>query len=155
MVEHQRAGDAADRVITKRRDERPQRVGSEYLTRVSEDENRMRRARDASVERQRLAAERHGDDVDLPAEDGQRLERPIGRSVGDDDDLTPIRRVVEREQVLDASRQPERFVSGGEDNRHAGQAVLGSIPPGFFYCSRGPTPARDGAAPVIIFGRRR
>ena len=118
-VEQQLARHGADFGIGERRDERAHRVRREHLARVGEDQDVVDRARDAGIEGRRLAARRRRDDVDGVAEAREDAERIVGRSVGDDDDLPPIGRIVEREEILDARRQPMRFIAGRDDNRHS------------------------------------
>ena len=92
--------------IAERRDELAQRVGREDLARVGEDHDVACRPRDAGVERERLAAARHGDDVDEAPIARQDVERVVGRAVGDDDDLPAVGGVVEAQQVVDPRGEP-------------------------------------------------
>ena len=119
-VEEQLARHAADARIGERRDQPAHGVGREHLPRVGEDQDVVHRARDAGVERRRLAARRNRDDVDRVAEWREHAQRVVGRSVGDDDDLPFAGGIVEREEILDARAQPECFVARRDDDRHAG-----------------------------------
>ena len=106
----------ADRRIDERRDELAQRVGREHLPRVGVHDDVVARGGDAGVQRERLAAGRHLDDVHRAAIARERRHRVVGRSIGDDDDLLLVGGVVEAQEVVDARSQPRGFIARGDDD---------------------------------------
>ena len=104
-----------------------QRVGREGLPRIREHDDVECRPLDAGIQRERLAALRNDDELDVrrvPAGHGGRI---VGGAVGDDNDLPACRRIVERPQVLQPCAEARAFVMSGDDDRHSGQPLR----PGF------------------------
>jgi hypothetical protein len=119
-VEKQFAGHGADGGIRERCRELAERVRREYLTRVREHDDVVSGARHRRVQGQSLTTRRHGDDVDRVAERGELLQRVVGGSVGRDDDLSPVGRVIEIKEVVEARLEPRAFIPGGDDDRDGG-----------------------------------
>ena len=118
-VKDQLACDATNGRVREIADELDEGIGGEALPSVGEDENSPRAARDARVERRRLAARRQVNEAN-PIEKGcKRPLRRIDRSVGDDDDLA-FARVSLVQEVGDARREPRSFVSRRNDDGNRG-----------------------------------
>ncbi len=122
-VEQQLARHGADGRVGERGDELPQRVRREGLPRIGEHDDVECRPFDAGIQRERLAALRNDDELDVrrvPAGHGRRI---VGGAVGDDNDLPACRRIVERPQVLQPCAEARAFVMSGDDDGHSGQPL--------------------------------
>ena len=124
-AQNQLAAHAADRRVRERGGERQQRVAREALARVREDQDVAGRPHDPGVQGDGLAGRRQLHELHSIAEGGECLRRCVGGAVGHDDDLATFGRIVERQQVVDARREPLRLVPRGNDDRQYGSANSG------------------------------
>ena len=125
-------GDVADRRIGEAADELPQRVALPERIRIGEGDDLPARLPDTPVLRRDLASALAADELDARVLGGEPLDdlvRPVGRSVGGDDDLDQLTRVVEVEQVPNAPLDHVALVVCRDDDAHRGLDLAGIDPP--------------------------
>ena len=126
-LEHEPAAAVGDLGIGERADELAQRVGRPRRIRVRERDDVGIRPRDGEVLCRNLPAARALEQRDARLARGDLpddLVRAVRGRVGGDDDLEELGRVVELEEVLDATRDHVLLVVRGDDDRDRGQDVL-------------------------------
>ena len=146
-LEHEPPADVGDVRVGEVGDELPQRVGRPGRVRVGEGEDLAARLAHGPVLGGDLAAARVHDQPHAISEALDELVRAVGRGVGGDDDLEPVGRIVEREQVLEPPLDHGLLVVGGDDHRHVGLDRLLAHAPRADTCERRRRERVDGVRP--------
>ena len=121
------AADVGDIRIGEAADERAEGVGLPEGVGVREGDDLALRPGHRGVLRGHLALPGPGEQAHTRVLPGDRLDGrvgPVRRAVGGDDDLDALGRVVEREQVLQATCDHALLVVRGDDDRDLGRLVL-------------------------------
>ena len=121
-------GHPAYRRVGERSDERTDRIGSVSAVRIGENEDLAMRRLNRGFQRCTFADPARGDQTHVLVAIGRNdLVSPVSRAVRDDDELTPIRGVIERQKVLDAIADHVRLVVSRDDDAHRRRDVRAGI----------------------------
>ncbi len=124
--------DVRDVRIGEGADEQAERVRRPHRVRVAERDDLGGALAHRPVLRRHLAAARAAQQPHSRLARRDRLDqlvRAVAGGIGRDHDVQRRRRVVEREQVLDAPLDHRLLVVGGDDQRHAREDVTGADAP--------------------------
>src|SRR4029078_11819003 len=131
-------------------DQSPDRIRRIRRVRVGEDQDLAGGRGDSGIQRTRLAGPWQIEDADPRILATSYRHRPVGRSVGRDDDLEAVTRVVDCEQVLDAGNARALLVMrrghGAHSERSSACAEITTLPSGVTSatrCGRGRSLARS------------
>ena len=119
VLEPEPAADVGDLGVGEIGHEVPERIRCPRGVRVREGDHVAGRLADRAVLSGDLPAARAVEQADARLAGGDGLDelvRPVGRRVGGDDDLQAIRRVVERQQVVEPPLDHGLLVVGGDDD---------------------------------------
>ena len=120
------AGDASHLGVRERAHEEPKRLGNEQAVGVREHQDLARGPRDGGIQGAGLAAPgegQHGDPV--PGVPGGDLARPVARAVRGQQDLEPVPRIIQRQDVLESLTDAVSLVVSGDDQAHPRSALPG------------------------------
>ena len=129
VLQAQAAADVGDLGVGEAGDELPERVGRPARVRVGEGDDLALGLAHGAILGGDLAAARAVEQPDARLAGGDGLDelvRAVARGVGGDDQLELLRRIVEREQVLEPPLDHALLVVGGDDHgdRRLARGVL-------------------------------